>query len=62
MRTMLVQQGLVDALKGEKWMTNSLSKQEREEMLDKSHSSIILSLRDKALREVSTEKYAQAVG
>lgn len=61
MRAMLVQQGLVDALEGEKGLNDSLTKQQKEEMLNRAHSSIILSLGEKAFREVSSEESAQAV-
>lgn len=58
MRAILVQQGLVEALKNEEEMSSSLKEKERVEILDKAHSAIILCLGDKPLREVSREKTA----
>lgn len=61
MRAMLVQQGLVQALKGESDMPTSLSGEQKTEILKKIHSAIILCLGDKALRQVAKEKYVAAV-
>ena len=55
MKALLVQQGLQDALKGEKDLPKTLSEKEKNDILEKAQSAIILSLGDKALREVSKE-------
>lgn len=57
MRAMLVQQGLVDALKEPTTLPSSpLSESEKAAMIEKTHSYIILCLGDKALRKVGSEK------
>lgn len=61
MRAMLVQQGLTDALRGPGKLPAHLTEEEKSNIMEKAHSSIILSLGDKALREVSREKTAQDV-
>ena len=61
MRAFLVQQGLEDALNGEKNLPTTLSEKEKKEILDKAHSALILSLGDRVLREVSKEKSAAAI-
>lgn len=60
-RAFLVLQGIEKALAGEAKLPNSLSTIEKKDMLDKAHSTLILSLADKVLREVSKEKTAAAV-
>lgn len=59
MRAILVQQGTEDALKGEENMPSTLSNERKTEIL--ANNSIILSLGDKVLREVSKEKSAAAI-
>lgn len=59
MRAMLIQQGLVEALKGAASLPYTLLEEEKNQLMEKAHSSLILSLGDKALREVSREKTAQ---
>ena len=61
MRALLVQQGLEEALEGEKNLPNTLSGKEKKEILDKAHSALILCLGDKVLREVSKEMSASAI-
>ena len=61
MRALLVQQGLQEALGGEKNLPTTLSDSEKKDLLEKAHSAIILSLGDRVLREVSKEKSAAAV-
>lgn len=61
MRAFLVLQGIEKALAGEAKLPSSLSTEEKKDMLDKAHSTLILSLGDKILREVSEEKTAAAV-
>ena len=61
MRSLLVQQGLVKALGGESKLSPNLSEEQKEEMLDKAHSTLLLSLGDKVLRQVSKEESAAAV-
>ena len=61
MKALLVQQGLQDALKGEKDLPKTLSEKEKNDILEKAQSAIILSLGDKALREVSKETSAAAI-
>nr|CAN60557.1 hypothetical protein VITISV_035871 [Vitis vinifera] len=61
MKALLVQQGLQDALKGEKDIPKTLSEKEKNDILEKAQSAIILSLGDKALREVSKETSAAAI-
>ena len=61
MRALLVQQGLQYAILRESKMPEGLSEKEKNEILDKAHSAIILSLGDKVLREVSKEESAAGV-
>lgn len=60
MRAILVQQGLVEALKGEENMS-TLKDTEKAAILEKAHRAIILSLGDKVLQEVSRETSAEAI-
>ena len=48
MEAILIQHGCVEALKGEKRMSESLSSKEKSEMIDRARSAIILCLGDKA--------------
>ena len=61
MRSILVQQSLIKALGGESKLSPTLSEEENEDLLDKAHSAVLLSLGDKVLRQVSKEKSAAAV-
>uniref|UniRef100_A0A2N9EX70 Reverse transcriptase Ty1/copia-type domain-containing protein n=1 Tax=Fagus sylvatica TaxID=28930 RepID=A0A2N9EX70_FAGSY len=58
MRTLLVQQGLLRALKGKDSLPTQLSEEEKEDLLERAHSAIQLSLADEVLREVVEEKIA----
>lgn len=58
MRAIIVQQGLVKALKKKEKMSTTLTEKERIEMMEKAQSAIILCLGDKVLREVSKETTA----
>ena len=53
MRALLVQQGLQDALLGEKNLPSTMQEKQKIELLEKAHSAIILSLGDTVLREVA---------
>nr|KYP54750.1 Retrovirus-related Pol polyprotein from transposon TNT 1-94 [Cajanus cajan] len=55
MRSLLVHQGLVDALPG-KAKPEDVMINEEKKMLEKAHSAIIMSLGDKVLRQVAKEK------
>lgn len=59
MKTILVQQGAIDALKGEQDLPELLTAREKSDILDRAHSSIILCLGDKVLREVAGERYGR---
>lgn len=61
MRAILVQQGLLEALKGEDGLSTSTKEPIKEEIMEKAHSAIILCLGDKPLREISRETTAAAV-
>ena len=61
MQAILVQQGLVEALKVETHMSPTLSQKEKNNKIDKARSVIISCLDDKALREVAREKTAAAM-
>ena len=54
-------QGIQDALLGEKALSNNLSKKGKQDILDKTQSTLILSLGDRVLREVSRETLATTV-
>lgn len=56
MKAMLVQQGLVEANKGEDEFKKTVPAEKQDEMREKAHSPIILCLSDKVLREVAKEK------
>ncbi|KAL5764194.1 hypothetical protein ACOSP7_016547 [Xanthoceras sorbifolium] len=49
MRALLVHQGLVKALKGKDPLPESMSDKDKDEILEKAHSAILLSLRDEIL-------------
>lgn len=61
MKALLVQQGLAAALGGEEKLPTSLSAEAKETLLEKAHSTIILCLSDKVVREVAREKTAAGV-
>lgn len=61
MRALLVQQGLIGALKGSNALPDTLTEDQKQEIMNKAHISIILSLGDKPLREVPRERSVQAV-
>lgn len=52
---------MIGALKRIKALPDTLTEDQKQEIMDKAHSSIILSLGDKALREVPSESSAQAI-
>ena len=49
MRAMLVQQGLLKALSGKEKLPSTLSDEQKDEMLEKAHSAILLALGDEVL-------------
>jgi hypothetical protein len=55
MKALLVQQGLFKALKGKDALPESLTEDEKEEILEKAHSVIQLCLNNEVLREVVEE-------
>lgn len=61
MHAILVQQGLAMALESESKMPDTLTKVQKTDILQKAHSSLILSLGDKPLREVAKETNAAAI-
>ncbi|RVW60777.1 Retrovirus-related Pol polyprotein from transposon TNT 1-94 [Vitis vinifera] len=58
MRALLVQQGLQDALLGKKNLPSTMQEKQKIELLEETHSAIILSLGDTMLREVAKAKSA----
>ncbi|KAL5833031.1 hypothetical protein ACOSQ3_016705 [Xanthoceras sorbifolium] len=58
MQALLVHQGLAKALKRKDPLPESMSDKDKDEILEKAHSAILLSLRDEILREVSEEDTA----
>lgn len=56
MRVILIQQGWIEALQGKERMSSSIT--DKDEILIKAHSAIILNLGDKPLREVARESSA----
>lgn len=58
MRAILVQQGLLKALNGKNALPEDLSDEQKDDMVDRAHSAIQLSLSDEVLREVADEKTA----
>ncbi|WVZ02051.1 hypothetical protein V8G54_022857 [Vigna mungo] len=61
MEAILIQQGCVEALKGESKMSDTITQEEKKKMGDKARSAIILCLGDKVLREVAKEKTAAEI-
>ena len=61
MKALLVHQGIQDALLGEEALSNNLSKKEKQDVLDKAQSTMILSLSDRTLREVFRETSVAAI-
>src|SRR3954471_23054695 len=61
MKALLVQQGCLEALKGEAAMNAALTAAEKTNMIEKAHSAILLSLGDKVLRQVSKETTASGL-
>lgn len=61
MQFVLVHEGLLEALKWSKKKDVVLTEKEKTMMIEKTHNSIILSLYDKALRQVSKEKTVVSV-
>ncbi|WVZ07194.1 hypothetical protein V8G54_020540 [Vigna mungo] len=61
MEAILIQQGCVEALKGESKMSDTMTLEEKKKMGDKARSAIILCLGDKVLREVAKEKTAAEI-
>jgi len=55
MQVVLIHQGLGDALKGESSFPATISEKEKKDLIEKAKSTIILFLRDKALRKVARE-------
>ena len=58
MLSLLVQQGLLRALKGKDYLPAQLSEEEKEDLLEHTQGAIQLSLADEVLREVVEEKTA----
>src|ERR1044072_4176501 len=58
MKALLVQQGCLEALKGESTMNEVLTTAENMAMIEKAHGAILLSFGDKVLRQVSKETTA----
>ncbi|KAE8702282.1 hypothetical protein F3Y22_tig00110483pilonHSYRG00048 [Hibiscus syriacus] len=58
---MLVQQGLLKVLFGRDKLSNTLSEEQKDDMLEKAHSAILLCLGDKVLREVAEETTASGL-
>lgn len=61
MKALLVHQGLEGALEGIAKLPNTLTEKEKQDLINKAHSTIILSLADEALREVAEETTAARV-
>src|ERR1043165_6858836 len=55
MKSLLVQQGCLEALKGESAMNETLTAAEKTTMIEKAPNAILLSLGDKVFRQVSKE-------
>ncbi|KAB2061424.1 hypothetical protein ES319_A10G084100v1 [Gossypium barbadense] len=55
MRVMLIQQVLLKALSGRGKVTNTLSEEQKDEILEKEHSVILLCLGNEILLEVAEE-------
>ena len=61
MKVLLVHQSFQDAIFGEKALSNNLSKKEKQDILDKAQSTLILSVGDRALRDVSRKTSVIAI-
>lgn len=61
MRAVLVQQGLLKALSGKDKLPSTLSEEQKDDMLERAHSAILLCLGDEVLREVADEKTASGL-
>ena len=61
MHALLVQQGFQKALKGRETLPKMMTKQEKYDLLERTHSTILLSLSDEVLQEVAEEKSATAL-
>jgi len=61
METILIQQGCVDAIKGEVNISTSMSQKEKNDMITKARNTIIICLGDKALREVDKKKIDELI-
>ena len=61
MRAILVQQGLITALSGIEKLSDSLSDDQKDELMEKAHSAILLCLGDEVLREVADVSTAPAL-
>lgn len=61
MQVLLIQQGLLEVLKGSLKMDASLAEKEKMTMIEKSNNVIILSLGDKVFEQVSKEKTITSV-
>lgn len=61
MRAFLVHEGLEEALDDESKMSSTSIEAERNEILRKAHSALVLSLADKMLREVTKKKTAKGM-
>ena len=61
MKAFPVHQGFQDALLGDKALSNNLSKKEKQNILDKAQSTLILSVGDRALMDVSRKTSATAI-
>ena len=56
MRALLVHQGLDDALKGMSGLPETMSDQDKKDLMQKAHSAIILGLGDKVLKKMLEER------
>ncbi|KAK3014440.1 hypothetical protein RJ639_010085 [Escallonia herrerae] len=58
MRDVLIEQGLLKALKGKQGLPDTMSADEKEDKLERAHSALLLCLADNMLRKVSQETIA----
>ena len=61
MQAVLIQQKCEKALKGEGGLPDTMSQEEKTEMVDKARSAIVLCLGDKVLRDVAKEPTAESI-